>query len=71
VREIISRPELNLKVEGFLDERGENIGKSLVNPGYCGVSQVESIVHDHRIDSIILSFKGTARKYAGAGAYFT
>jgi len=58
VREIISRPELNLKVEGFLDERGENIGKSLVNPGIIGaVGDVESIVHDRRIDSIILSLK--------------
>lgn len=58
VREIISRPELNLQVEGFLDERGENIGKSLVNPGIIGaVGEVESIVHDRRIDSIILSLK--------------
>jgi len=58
VREIISRPELNLKVEGFLDERGENIGTSLVNPAIIGgVSQVESIVHDRRIDSIILSLR--------------
>src|SRR5580700_2473816 len=58
VREIISRPELNLKVEGFLDERGENIGKPLVNPGIIGaVGDVESIVHDRRIDSIILSLK--------------
>jgi sugar transferase (PEP-CTERM system associated) len=58
VREIISRPELNLKVEGFLDEWGENIGKSLVNPGIIGaVGDVESIVHDRRVDSIILSLK--------------
>ncbi len=58
VKEIISRPELNLKVEGFLDEHGENIGKSLVNPGIIGaVAQVESVVRDRRIDSIILSLK--------------
>jgi sugar transferase (PEP-CTERM system associated) len=58
VREIISRPELNLKVEGFLDEHGLNIGKSLVNPGIIGaVGDVESIVNDRRIDSIILSLK--------------
>jgi sugar transferase (PEP-CTERM system associated) len=56
VREIISRPELNLKVEGFLDEHGQNIGKSLVNPGIIGaVRDVEPIVHERRIDSIILS----------------
>jgi sugar transferase (PEP-CTERM system associated) len=58
VREIISRPELNLKVEGFLDEHGLNIGKSLVNPGIIGaVGEVETIVNDRRIDSIILSLK--------------
>jgi sugar transferase (PEP-CTERM system associated) len=58
VKEIISRPELNLKVEGFLDEHGENIGKSLVNPGIIGaVGEVESVVRDRRIDSIIISLK--------------
>jgi sugar transferase (PEP-CTERM system associated) len=58
VREILSRPELNLKVEGFLDEHGENLGKSLVNPGIVGaVREVESIVRDRRIDSLIISLK--------------
>ncbi len=56
VREIIGRPELNLKVVGFLDERGENIGKSLVNPGIVGAaSQVEELVARERIDRVILS----------------
>ncbi|MGC1492595.1 MAG: hypothetical protein WA798_14585, partial [Candidatus Acidiferrum sp.] len=32
VREILERPELHMKVVGFLDEKGENIGLSLVNP---------------------------------------
>src|ERR1700689_4227779 len=36
VREILAHPELNLKVLGFLDEHGENIGKPLVNPGIVG-----------------------------------
>ena len=36
VRELLKRPELNLKVVGFLDEKGENIGKSLVNPSIIG-----------------------------------
>jgi sugar transferase (PEP-CTERM system associated) len=56
VREIISRPELNLKVVGFLDEKGENIGMSLVNPGIIGaVSDVETISHDRGIDRVIIS----------------
>jgi sugar transferase (PEP-CTERM system associated) len=56
VREIIGRPELNLKVVGFLDEKGENIGKSLVNPGIVGgVSDVRSVVERERIDRVVLS----------------
>jgi sugar transferase (PEP-CTERM system associated) len=56
VREIIHRPELNLKVVGFLDEKGENIGKSLVNPGIVGaVSDVESIVSQQKVDRVVLS----------------
>jgi sugar transferase (PEP-CTERM system associated) len=56
VREILSRPELNLKVEGFLDEKGENLGKSLVNPGIIGaVREVDSVVRERRIDALIIS----------------
>jgi sugar transferase (PEP-CTERM system associated) len=56
VREIISRPELHFKVVGFLDEMGENIGKSLVNPGIIGgVAEVETLVVREKIDRVILS----------------
>jgi len=57
-REICSRPDLNLKVLGFLDEKGENIGKSLVNPGIIGgISDLESLVKEKEIDRVILSLK--------------
>jgi sugar transferase (PEP-CTERM system associated) len=57
VREILKRPDFNLKVVGFLDERGENIGKRLVNPGIIGAaSEVQEIVARERIDRVILSF---------------
>ncbi len=56
VREIIQRPELHLKIVGFLDEKGENIGKSLVNPGIIGAAaDVAAIVDQERIDRIVLS----------------
>jgi sugar transferase (PEP-CTERM system associated) len=56
VREILVRPELNLKVEGFLDERGENIGKSLVNPGIIGsLRDVESIALGRGVHQVIIS----------------
>lgn len=56
VREIISRPELNLKVVGFLDEEGQNIGKPLVNPGIIGAaSEVDRIALREGADRVILS----------------
>ncbi len=55
-RGILARPELQLKVVGFLDEKGENIGKSLVNPGIIGaIADVESIVCQERIDHVVIS----------------
>ncbi|MFZ0637822.1 MAG: TIGR03013 family XrtA/PEP-CTERM system glycosyltransferase [Candidatus Acidiferrales bacterium] len=58
VREILSKPELHMSVVGFLDEKGENIGKSLVNPGIIGAaSDLESVVAAERIDRVILSLK--------------
>jgi sugar transferase (PEP-CTERM system associated) len=55
-RDIVGRPELQLKVVGFLDEKGENIGKSLVNPGIIGgVADLESIVQREKIDHVVLS----------------
>jgi sugar transferase (PEP-CTERM system associated) len=56
VREIIRRPELKLKVVGFLDETGENIGKSLVNPGIIGaVADVHEIATNLRAERVVLS----------------
>jgi sugar transferase (PEP-CTERM system associated) len=56
VKEILARPEMNLKVVGFLDERGENIGKSLVNPCVIGaVSDMGEIVAREKIDQVILA----------------
>ena len=55
-RELLVRPELNVKVVGFLDERGQNIGKSLVNPSIIGsVNQVSGIVKEKRVSQVILS----------------
>jgi sugar transferase (PEP-CTERM system associated) len=56
VREILSRPELNLEVKGFLSEGGRDIGKSLINPRIIGaVEDVESIVLEGRVDRLIIS----------------
>lgn len=58
VREILHRPELQLKVVGFLDEKGENIGKSLVNPGIIGATcDLQEITAREKVDRIVLSLK--------------
>ncbi|HTP67866.1 MAG TPA: TIGR03013 family XrtA/PEP-CTERM system glycosyltransferase [Dongiaceae bacterium] len=55
-RDLLSRPELQFKVVGFLDEKGENIGKSLVNPGIIGsVEDVEALVREQQIDHVVIS----------------
>lgn len=57
VRDILTRPELNLKVVGFLDERGERVGEKLVNPGIIGaVKEITPCVEREKVDWVILSF---------------
>ncbi|HKV25965.1 MAG TPA: TIGR03013 family XrtA/PEP-CTERM system glycosyltransferase [Candidatus Acidoferrum sp.] len=58
VREILARPELNLKVIGFLDEWGQNIGKSLVNPCVIGATRdLNEIVQKEKVDRVVLALK--------------
>ena len=55
-REILSRPELQCKIVGFLDEKGEKMGKPLVSPGIIGgISQLEEIVDRECIDRVVIS----------------
>ena len=55
-REILSRPELQYKIVGFLDEKGENISRPLVSPGIIGgISQLEEIVDRECIDRVVIS----------------
>lgn len=55
-RDILTRPELKVRVVGFLDEKGENIGKSLVNPGIIGgADDLESIVDEWGINRVVIS----------------
>ena len=56
VRHVLKHPEYNMRVVGFLDEQGENIGKSLVNPRIIGaVADVEEIVAREKADRVVLS----------------
>jgi sugar transferase (PEP-CTERM system associated) len=56
VRELLVRPQLNMKVIGFLDEKGENIGKSLVNPCVIGAAtELADIVRSQGVSRVVLS----------------
>jgi sugar transferase (PEP-CTERM system associated) len=58
VRHILKHPEYNVKVVGFLDEKGQDIGKSLVNPCIIGATaDVERIVATEKIDRLVLALK--------------
>lgn len=58
VRHILSHPEYNMKVVGFLDENAQDVRESHVNPAVIGdFSNVEQIVARERIDRVILSLK--------------
>src|SRR3984893_16987171 len=58
VRHILGHPEYNMKVVGFLDEKGQDVGKSLVNPKIIGaVADLEEIVDREKIGRVILSLK--------------
>jgi sugar transferase (PEP-CTERM system associated) len=55
-RDILARPELQVQVLGFLDEKGENIGKPLVNPGIIGgAADLETIVQVQGINRVVIS----------------
>ena len=58
VRHVLGHPEYNMKVVGFLDEAGQDIGKSLVNPRIIGATaDVEKIVAAEKIDRVVLALK--------------
>src|SRR2546421_8221179 len=58
VGHVLGHPEYNMKVVGFLDEKGQDIGKSLVNPRIIGATEdVEEIVAREKIDRVVLSLK--------------
>jgi sugar transferase (PEP-CTERM system associated) len=58
VKHILRHPEYNMKVVGFLDESGMDIGKSLVNPKIIGATaDLQEIVRVEKIDRVILSLK--------------
>ena len=55
-RETQERPELATHVVGFLDEKGEDLGKSLINPGIIGgTADLQQVVEAYKVDRIVLA----------------
>ncbi|MEJ7711484.1 MAG: hypothetical protein WKF84_16865 [Pyrinomonadaceae bacterium] len=51
-REVMQRPDAGYRVIGFVDDRPELLGKSLINPIVLGLtSDLEKLVATHKIDS--------------------
>lgn len=65
VREICRRPELNVKVVGFLDEDARNVGKPLVNPGIIGTTaELEQIVKREKVKRVVIALGDEATPQA-------
>jgi sugar transferase (PEP-CTERM system associated) len=55
-RETQRRPQLATHVVGFLDERGEDLGKSLSSPGIIGgIGELQQVVEAYKVDRIVLA----------------
>jgi sugar transferase (PEP-CTERM system associated) len=55
-RATLERPGAGFSVVGFVDDKPELLGKSLINPcliGLCG--DLERVVSDHRVDRIVVA----------------
>lgn len=56
VREVCARPELNLRVVGFLDSDPKNVGKPLVNPGIVAtIDDLEETVTRYKVRRVIIA----------------
>ncbi|MEJ7616726.1 MAG: TIGR03013 family XrtA/PEP-CTERM system glycosyltransferase [Pyrinomonadaceae bacterium] len=55
-REVLQRPDAGYRVVGFVDDRPDLLGKSLINPRVLGLTaDLEKLVAAHKIDRIIVA----------------
>jgi sugar transferase (PEP-CTERM system associated) len=58
VREILRHPELGIKVLGFVDDKPELVGVSIVNPKVIGLYQdLPQLVAKHKINRIVVGLQ--------------
>lgn len=55
-RELFSRPELGVRIVGFVDPDPARVGAPVLNPGVIGtVADIPRIVREHRVDRVVVS----------------
>lgn len=55
-REVLQRPDVGFRVAGFVDNRPEMLGRSLINPRVLGTTEdLPGLVVDQKIDRIIVA----------------
>lgn len=55
-REVLSRPDAGFRIVGFVDNRPELVGKSLVNPRVLGLtSELPALTRSERVDRIVVA----------------
>ncbi len=63
VQALHERPDLNLKVIGFLGESPEEVGTSLVNPKVLGITdQLEEMVDQYQITRVVVALSDRRKK---------
>jgi sugar transferase (PEP-CTERM system associated) len=67
-RATLERPGAGFAVVGFVDDKPELLGKSLINPSMIGLSQdLERVVADHRVDRIVVAVEDRRGNFPTGG----
>ncbi len=58
VAEVLRHPELGLGIAGFVDDKPQLLGKSLVNPSVIGMSaDLPVLVKEHKVDRVVVELQ--------------
>lgn len=63
-RETLERPGAGYFVVGFVDDKPELLGKSLINPSMIGLSDdIEAVVDNHKVERIVVAVEDRRGKF--------
>jgi len=67
-RATLERPGAGFSIVGFVDDKPELLGKSLINPSMIGLSEdLERVVADHRVDRIVVAVEDRRGNFPTGG----